>query len=426
MAVIKMTLPFVKTVPVKEKLVNYFDEALSGFALRVYPSGVKTFSIKYRNKFDQQRFFKVGSFPNMTLEQAKERARGLLRDIELGKDPAKEKSKNKEVKTVSELCDWYMKEATTHKKPRTIIENRSCIERLIKPLIGKVPTESLTKGQIETMKYEIIKGDKVRKDEKSDKLRGRIKVRGGNAAAGKAVSLLGTILEFGISKEQLQINPARGIKKPPLKPKEEFLTLEEIKKLGNILSIPKWSVNYKDDVNAIKLLLLTGCRKNEILTLKWQYVDFQNQCFRFPDTKTGKQIRPFGIGALRLLQQIRRENNSEWVIPSRRTGLHLVNLRASFISILESKDETENKILEKEKFTIHSLRHTFTSVGADLGYTEFTLAGLVGHKLKGITNRYSHLPDKSLIASANHISSEIEHALKGTKEDKIIDISKRA
>lgn len=148
MKVDKLTLPFVKTItPPAKKQVFYFDKSFPRFCLCVYPSGRKTFMVKYQNEYGKPRWLKVGTFPIMTLEDARSAASELLHRVDKDKeDPAKTKKDKKNAKTVAELCDWYLEEGVGHKKQSTIKIDRSRIERHIKPLIGDEPIESITRG----------------------------------------------------------------------------------------------------------------------------------------------------------------------------------------------------------------------------------------------------------------------------------------
>ena len=217
---------------------------------------------------------------------------------------------------MSELCDWCMAEGTAHKKASTLYVDKGRVERHIKLLLGNIPVKEITRGMVEKYMYDVIKGDKIRQRAKSANPRGVTNVKGGKYAAGRSVSLLGAIFEFARSHNLIETNPAHGIKKPADNKKDVFLTLHEMGILGEILRLPAWVATQKTAINAIKLLLLTGCRKDEILSLRWEYVDFAAQCFRFPDTKTGKQNRPFGLGALHLLQGLAKHKTSLWVFPA--------------------------------------------------------------------------------------------------------------
>ena len=419
MKVDKLTLPFVKTItPPAKKQVFYFDKSFPRFCLCVYPSGRKTFMVKYQNEYGKPRWLKVGTFPIMTLEDARSAASELLHRVDKDKeDPAKTKKDKKNAKTVAELCDWYLEEGVGHKKQSTIKIDRSRIERHIKPLIGDEPIESITRGKIESMMFDIIKGDKISRCEKTSNLRGKSIVTGGKTAASRTIQLLGAIFKFAKNRDLIQNdNPAHGIRLPENNIKDTFLSLNDIATLGRVLNDPKNTAIYKIPINAIKLIALTGCRKSEITALRWEYVDFENQCFRFPDTKTGKQNRPFGIKAKDLLQEIQQSKTNEWVFPSTIGTTHIDGLLRIFKRLQQSTDENGNIVFDKPDVDLHTLRHTFATIANDIhGFGELTIAGLLGHKLarKSVTHRYTHLVDKSLVHAADMVSTTIFNALNG-------------
>lgn len=424
--VAKLGLSFIKSLDVVTKNGVFWDNELKGFGLRIQ-NNARSYVIKYRNKYGCQRWLTIGQAGKITPDEARKIAKDKLADIIKGEDPATDKQESRKALTVGELCDWYMKEGTSHKKTSTLEIDAGRIRNHIKPLLGNEAVKNVNRGMIEKMMFDIIKGDKIAQCKKSGKLRGKTQVKGGNTASSRTVQLLGAIFEFAKDHSIIGNNPAHGIKKPKANAKDVFLTIDEIKTLGKILEPPQWQTLHKQAVDAIKLLLLTGCRKNEILGLKWEYIDFDYQCFRFPDTKTGKQNRPFGLGALRLLQTLRIKHHQKgWVFPAKTGQDHYMGLPKTFQDILATKDVNGQRILDKDGVTIHTLRHTFSSLGADMGFTEFTLAGLLGHHLQGTTNRYSHAVDKSLVSAGDIISLKIEQALAGIDEQraKVISIER--
>lgn len=409
----RLTLSFVRSVTNTTKSqVFYFDTAFPRFSLCVYPSGRKTFFIKYQNAYKKAQWLKVGDFKTMTLEDARERATELLRQVDKNqKDPAKEKRAKKSAKTVAELCDWYIEEGCAHKKQSTIDSDKGRIDTLIKPLIGNEPVASLTQGQILTFMTDIIKGTKVQKTEKSGKLRGVRRVRGGAGAANRTIQTLGAIMHFAVKQKLIAENPVRDIDTPKGNSRDVFLTLDEIRKLGQIFKQSKLAATHPRQCDLIKLILLTGCRKSEITTLKWEYIDFDRQIFHFPDTKTGKQDRPFGTGALNLLRKLEKDKRSEWVFPSLRNGTHMENLLRLFKRLCETTDDDGQRILIKPGLNLHALRHTFASLANEMGYSDITIAALLGHRIGTVTSRYTHTVDRTLIHAANEISTAIENAL---------------
>jgi integrase len=412
----KLTKTFVDNVQFNEKDVTFWDDNLKGFGLRVRKAS-KAWVIMYRNAEGRLRKLTIGKVDKLTPDEARKLAKERLAEVTQGKDPAQDKIDARNVFTISELCEWYMKEGVSHKKASTLQIDRGRIETHIKPLIGNKSIVSLTRGDVELFMYDIIKGDKIKKNEKSGKKRGLSKVTGGETAASRSVQLLGAIYEFARRRELVDKNPAHGIKKPKSKSNKVYIDIEEIRLLGKALKEAEKRGEPQNAVNAIKLCLLTGCRKDEILSLKWEYIDFKNKCFHFPDTKTGQQTRPFGQGALNLLLSISKQNKNGWVFPSSRGNAHYTGLLRVLKRICDIENPEINEAFITKPITIHGLRHSFASIGAtDLKLTELVIAGLLGHSKGSVTNRYSHIPDPYLISVADKLSLHIENAIEGKTE----------
>ena len=413
---------------------TYFDEKIAGFGVRVRTSSM-SYILMYRNQYGQKRKLTLGKTTQMSATEARQKAEKVLADIKLNNvDPSQVKNELKNDLLVSALCEIYINEGAYNKKASTIEGDRSRIRSHINPLIGNYPIKSLNKQIIEKMILDITNG-KTAKIVKSDKSRGVSKVSGGRATAKRVFETLSSILTFAERRDLINGNPAIGIPKPKLKAKEVFLTIEEYKELGKAFEVAQKLKFNQVSIDALKLLALTGCRKGEILSLKWEYVDFENQCFRFPDTKTGKQNRAFGVAALNLLKDLYANKSSEWVFPASSGDGCLVGAPKVLRKICELTPlkEVDGKYVpdaDAEKFikkhiSIHTLRHSFASIGADMGYVELTIAGLLGHKLGTITSRYSHNVDSSLINAADKISLKIDGALKGfDSTDNVIQFRK--
>lgn len=407
---VKINKEFLNNIlPKNYKDKVFWDDELKGFGLRVQGQTV-CYQIRYNNAYGQRKNLKLARIDKMTPMEARKRAKELFAEIIQGKDPFIEKNKLKKTMTVSELCELYLKDGTFNKKASTLYIDCGRIEHHIKPLIGNIYITELNRAHIEKMMLDIIKGDKIKKCAKSKNKHGTIKVKGGVYAASRTVSLFGAILEFAKKRQIISENVARGIKRPTDKVRDVFLTSEEITKFGTILKCAEDNFVNSKAITIIKLLLLTGCRKNEICSLKWNYIDFTNQCFRFPDTKTGQQNRVFGKTVLEILAKIPKLD-SEWVFPATTGTGHFTGVQKIFSEICKYTDVTAHPILAKKDFCLHALRHTFASMAVELGYTELTIAGLLGHKLRGVTNHYSHITDKNLINSADYISEHILNLL---------------
>lgn len=221
--------------------------------------------------------------------------------------------------------------------------------------------------------------------------------------------MLHTIFEQAARLHVIAQNPAKGVRKVSTDNKiERRLSLTEITALGT-------AMRHADEESpvalaAIRLLLLTGFRRMEALTLESAWIDSEAPCVRFPRTKSGAQLRAIGQSALKLLlAQPSGDVENPYVFPSEIGNGHFVGaVRVLQRLCLAAK---------LEDVTPHVLRHTFASVAGDLGFSELTIAGLLGHTGRGITQRYVHL-DKALVMAADKVAEEIERALDAGASEK--------
>jgi integrase len=231
--------------------------------------------------------------------------------------------------------------------------------------------------------------------------------------------MLAAILEYARqSLKLIRENPARGVKKPPDRKQRRFLTPEEITKLGQTMREAEASGENPVGMAAIRLLLMTGLRRMEALALPRAWVDSRTRCIRFEDTKSGAQLRPVGTAAVRLIEARPVREGCPWVFPATYGDGHFVGLP---------------KVLERmcaraglEGVTVHVLRHTFAATAAEMGFSELTIAGLLGHSVPGVTARYAHVPDSALVAAADRVTTRIAAALEGNTEAEVVMLRKSA
>ena len=168
-------------------------------------------------------------------------------------------------------------------------------------------------------------------------------------------------------------------------------------------------------IAAIRALLLTGCRRNEILALPRAWLDARARCIRFEDTKSGAQLRPIGAEAAQHLASQPLREGSSWLFPADRGDGHFVGLPRVLSRLCAlAKTAPDNEGLED--VTLHTLRHSFAAVAAELGFSELTIAGLLGHTVPGVTARYAHVPDSALVAAADKVAARIAMALAGVED----------
>jgi integrase len=240
--------------------------------------------------------------------------------------------------------------------------------------------------------------------------RGRAIVEGGAGTASRTIGLLGGILSFAVSEGIIPANPARGVKRPADKRREIRLTEDQYRVLGKALSDAASRGENPAAVLAVRLLALSGCRRGEIERLRWDEVDLAARCLRLSDSKEGKSIRPLGGEAITLLEKLPREGR--YVLPGANSDKPFVGLPKAWSRIIKGADLPD--------LTPHGLRHAFASVAADLGYTEPTIAALLGHATHTTTGRYIHHLDAALVAAADRVSARIAAALGGEAKADVV------
>lgn len=387
------------------------DGALKGFGIRIKPSGAASYLVQYRNKEGRTRRLVIGKVGTLTPNDARTLAGDALKAATKGGDPSAERHALRGAISVSDLCDLYLADAKSRIKASTLAMDKSRIETHVKPLIGRFTVRSLTAADIERMKTQIIAG----KTAKPRKKEGRGGVaKGGTGVAARTLGMTVTILEYAKRLKLITDNPARGLKKPPDGRQRRFLTHEEITKLGETMREAETAGENTTALAAIRLLLLTGLRRMEALNLPRAWVDGRARCIRFEDTKSGEQLRPIGADAVKLLEAQPVRDVCPWVFPATHGDGHFVGLP---------------KVLERicanaglEGVTVHVLRHTFAATAAEMGFSELTIAGLLGHSVPGVTARYAHVPDSALVAAADRVATRIASALDGKADAEILPL----
>jgi integrase len=313
--------------------------------------------------------------------------------------------------TVKELCERYLEAADkglilgkrgAAKKVSTLVADRSRISAHILPLLGVRKVSDLTRADVTKFMRDVAAG-KAARVAKTDKKRGKSIVQGGKGAATRTLGLLGGILSYAVSEGTLPNNPVHGVKRPADNRKRARLTPETYRQVGEALE--KWEADRGSEAGilAIRLLLLTGCRRGEIENLKWSEVDVPGHALRLEDSKEGASVRPIGQPGLDLLEKAKR--SGPYVCSGRDPEKPYGGLRNAW--------NTLAKAAGLVGITLHTLRHSFASTAADLGYSEPTIGAMIGHSSGSITGRYVHHLDAVLIAAAGRVAGEIQRQMRG-------------
>jgi integrase len=377
--------------------------ALKGFGIRIQPTGsASSYFVQYRNAEGRTRRLALGRIEVLTPNEARSLAIEKLQEVAKGNDPSADRHSTRKGMTISELCDWYLKDAEGRIKRSTLTMDKSRIGRHVKPLLGLRKAAGLTFSEIEKFQAEIASGKTAGPRPKTG--RGGC-ATGGQAVAARTIGMLSTILEFARRHGVIERNVARGVRRFKDQKRTRFLSATEIDTLGRAMRELEREGDSETGVAAIRALLLTGCRRNEILGLKWEWLDLDAHCVRYPDTKSGAQVRPLGLEAVKMIVARRFEPNVTWVFPAARGNGHFVGLPRVLDRVCGRA-----QLLD---VTLHTLRHTFASVAAELGFSTLTIAGMLGHTVPGVTARYGHIPDSALVAAADRVSARIAAVLDG-------------
>jgi integrase len=381
-----------------------------GFGVRVYPSGKKIFICQVRIGGGKSRRVKIGTFGPYTVDQARQRAGEIIRAAAEGRDPQREKSEARSAITIAELCDEYLEAAsaglvTTRfrraKSPSTIAIDDGRVSRHIKPLIGTLRARDVTRADVQRMADRISQGKTA--GVFKGRARGKAVVSGGAGTAARVVGLLGGIYSWAEKRGLVPgPNPTRGTETINSVAKDRVLSASELFALGK--SMKAAEARYPAAVAALRLISLTGMRREEACGLRWSEIDADGHCVRLERTKTGRSMRPIGMAAKAVLIGLSEVKSSEtWVFPNRDDS-GSADLKNSIAAIFDAAGLKDARS--------HDLRRTFASVAANEGYSDATIAELLGHARRGVTARhYIRRPDTALTAAADRISANISAAI---------------
>jgi integrase len=363
-----------------------WDSDVSGFGVR-RQRAAKVYVLKTRVG-GRQRWFTIGRHGSpWTPERARNEARRLLGEIADRKDPAAIRESDKRNPTVADLAVMFLREhVATKRKATTAANYRDQLDRLILPKLGHCRVVDVSRSDIARLHHSL----------KDTPYQGN-----------RVLALLSVLFSWAERNGYRPdgTNPCRHVEKYPERSRERFLSTDELARLGNALREAERDGEPPSAVAALRLLALTGARKNEILTLKWNNVDFENNCLRLPETKTGAKVIPLGAPAVQLLSSLPCLEGNPHVIPGERTGHHFVGLQKVWARIRARAG--------LDDLRIHDLRHAFASVGAAAGDSLLVIGALLGHHDQATTQRYAHLSNDPLHAAADRIAGHIASVMKG-------------
>lgn len=361
---------------------EYADSECIGLHLRVSKNGRRFFQHRYRH-LGRKKCLSIGEFPHVTVQDARQRVSEhkslLARDI----DPADKRTQKRDDITLSAFSkQFYLPHAMMHKKTWQNDENQ--INLRINPVLGNLRLSTITARDINLF-------------------HAKVKEKTSASTANHYLVLLRRMLNLAVKWELLEKNPASGFERfKELPHRERYLTKEELPRFLKALEEQEDRLS----VAAIKLLLYTGCRKGEILSLRWNQVRIDEGRLFLPMTKNGKSRSVLLNAKAREVFDglLESKTSNEYVFPSRagtRKG-HLYDLRKPFEAVCETAGI--------DSMRIHDLRHSFATIAVMSGASLYDVQKLLGHSDIGMTQRYAHMVDDTLQRATDNVSQMIEQA----------------
>lgn len=405
------------------KRYNLWDSELPGFGLRVTPAGVKTWILKYRagegGRGVVARWYTIGGFPEISASEARKAAEIALSRVRLGEDPGGERITKRAEMTVAQAIDFYEEEGCFVQrgvrqgepmKPMTKAYTLARLRHHVVKLLGKRRVTEIDEGDITTFVRDVTAGktasDEWIVDAETGK-RKRVIVRGGEGAARKVVRDLSAVYSFLKThkrKTRVTHNPVEdaSVRKTDNK-RTRFLSIEEVKRLGEALNaLEAQGVNAKA-VNIARLWALSGCRRNEIAGLRWSEVDLDRGLLVFDDTKTGRSVRPLGAAAVALLAALKTEDAEGYVFAAERGD--------GFYQGTKTVWQAAIKKAALPGVTPHVLRHTLGSAAASAGEALLMVGSLLGHANARSTAIYAHISHDPARMAADRVTGPLAEAL---------------
>jgi integrase len=399
-------------IPAEGNRITY-DSEVKGFGVRVTSAGAKSFILNYRAG-GRERRITIGSYPDWKVAAARNRAADLKKRIDVGEDPMADRHSDRVAPTVDKLADRYVATELVKRRPGTAEGYKTILRRYIRPQLGKLKVAELRHADIEALHAAVAKA-------------------AGPYAANRTVSLMSKLLSLAVRWEMRTDNPARGVERAPEQKRERFLSAAEIVRLSEALTEAK----EKASANAIRLLLLTGARKGEVLKARWAEFDLEQGVWVKPSahTKTKKDHRvPLSAPARLLLTTMREaadkleetsKRPAEFLFPGDTDDTPITTIKKTWATVCAKAkigksvakvtkagkpvlDESGAPVMVwQSDARMHDLRHTYASILASSGMSLPIIGALLGHTQTQTTARYAHLLDDPLRAATERVGAVV-------------------
>ena len=387
---VKLTMRAVERLQGDDRERIYWDTELPGFGLRIRASGRKYYVVQFRSN-GRERRMTLGRHGPLTPDIACRRALALIAEAKNGTDPATERDTARNAVTMASLADRFLTEhVAAHCKPTTAQDYRRSIVLHINPRLADRRVADIERRDIAALHHDM-----------------RSTPYQANRTVGVLSKMFNLAELWGIRPDGS--NPCLHVKRYKEEKRERFLSQDEFARLGSVLDeIERDGSETRSAVAAIRLLMLTGCRRTEIRTLRWEHADLDAGELHLPDTKTGARAVPLAPAAVNVLATLPRDHDNPWVISGKNPGSHLTDLNHPWCRIRDRAGLHDVRL--------HDLRHSFASRAVALGESLPMIGKLLGHTQVQTTARYAHLARDTVKASASRVGDSIGEALASAEQ----------
>lgn len=372
----KLTKKSVEVLEPTNSRYEVRDDELKGFSVRVGGTGEKSFYLTYRagkGRAAPLKRLRIGTFPAMTVEQARQIVRQKLAQIAMGGDPAEEVKEGKTAPFFPEVMEHFLKEHVEAKlKPSTQGLYQMVALKHANPAFKRFKATDITYRHVAKLHHDLQDTPYF---------------------ANRCAAVLSKFFDWCEKNgyRDRGTNPVHGLEKYREEKRLKFMESSELEAIGE--GIAKLEVQNAIDPSiaaALKVMLLTGARCSEILTLKWEYFSESKEKALLPDSKTGAKVLPIPPTAWEILSSLPRMN--EYCFPGRWGRGHIVNVKDTWKRICEAGGISG--------WRIHDLRHAFASYAANSGKSLPIIGKILGHSQASTTSRYAHLAENPVAQAA--------------------------
>lgn len=398
-----------------------WDDEVTGFGVRVSAGGTKAFILNYRTLERVERRKTIGRYPTWTVTAAREEAKELLREVDRGGDPVRDERDTRDGATVADLCKRYIEDELPKRRETTRRGYQTLIDNIILPELGRRKLVSLQYEDIDALYRKLAKKTPYQANRVHSLLR-------------RMFNLAGRWYRDTLKAANWE-NPAQGIERVSEEKRRRYLKPEEMARLVEALNeypylervrLPR-AEQYRDEAgklvrsverrrdtphparqqsaNIIRLLMLTGARRGEVLAAKWEQFDLEGGTWTKPAATTKQNAEhsvPLSGPARQLLAELhqQRDKRSPYLFPGTTPDTHQTDIKNAWAALCEAASIDDLRV--------HDLRHSYAALLASAGFSLPLIGALLGHTQPQTTARYAHLLDDPLREATERVGAIVQ------------------